>query len=243
MDTVHSESSKFGYIQAHELSHRSAFVTNLLYVLRRSNPFYGFAGERSSSTEALLNKLNDLANLAEGWHFGEGVPTKPEVLIATLDLYYRIARYDLKVDAFPWPNGYVTLVFYNADKCVEIVIRERDDYDVVVEQGHGFDYDVLHEIDNASFEDVRQALNKTTEPSWNLYESFTKDLMTESADDFAPPASQIQVMEPESRQWTWHVLKESGEPHAATLPSITRTSREPRLFIGSSQGSYLMAQK
>ena len=163
METAHNTpSSESFYYKAHEMSHYSFLAdhpSQFTSLGGASWYWHSVTAGRSSSTDALLNKLKELASLPDGWHFGEGVPTRPEVLIATLDLYYRTARYDLKTDAFPWSNGSVSLVFYERDMCVEISIHERDTYDVVVEKGYGFEYDILLDIDNASFEDANQAIN------------------------------------------------------------------------------------
>ena len=235
METAHNIKSRSFSNKAHELSHYLFFADQFRqFISLGHGSWHSATVERSSSTDALLNKLKELATLPKGWRFGEGIPTKPEVLIATLDLYYRIARYDLKADAFPWSNGSVSLVFYERDMCVEISIHERDIYDVVVEKGYGFEYDILNEIDNASFEDVNEAINKTMEPKWNLYESYMKGNITEQWGDSSRAALQIPAVEPEFLWSIWNASRRSEELHADISPTTTRMWPGNQLFIGTS---------
>ncbi len=58
-------------------------------------------------------KIESFKALEKGWHFGEGIPAKPETAGAALSLLYLAARKGFdNFDAFPGVDGSVMLSIY-----------------------------------------------------------------------------------------------------------------------------------
>lgn len=103
-----------------------------------------------SSSDPLLTKLQELADLPDGWRFGEGGPPKPATLRTAREIYRRVGTPPLKADAFPGADGSLTLVFYADERCVEIVVARNGKINVSVEEGKGFDFREIKNLSDAS---------------------------------------------------------------------------------------------
>ena len=195
------------------------------------------------TSDPLLTKLERLASLPEGWHYGDGSPTRHEITITAIDLYHQMAKYGLKADAFPWPNGSLSLVYYNGDMCVEIDIHSKDEWDLIVEKGYGFEYDEIHEVSDASFEDIEQAITSIMEPLWYSPESFIKNFTIMNLGDSGLAVLPTPAMALGSLPLTWNVLGNEGAFRVATLPATTPKWPESQSSIGMYQVIYPSTQE
>ena len=110
--------------------------------------------DADSPPDPLLKKLQELADLPDGWRFGEGLPPQPNALLAAREIYQEAAPFRLKADAFPGADGSLTLTFYAAERCVEVGISPDGNIDISVEDGYGFDFEEIKDISDASLLDV-----------------------------------------------------------------------------------------
>ena len=121
-------------------------------------------------SDPLLTKLQELADLPDGWRFGEGIPPRSTVIHIAQKIYQRLADFRLRADAFPGIDGSLTLVFYADERCVEIYISQDGRLDLSVEEGEGFDFREVKDISNASVsnavEEVRLLAQKFNK--WHL---------------------------------------------------------------------------
>ena len=154
-----------------------------------------YCTEPNRPLDPLLAKLQELADLPDGWRFGEGIAIDPAVLHTAQDIYRRLANFPLKADAFPGTDGSLSLVFYSDDRCVEICISQDGGLDLAVEEGEGFDFRETEAIPNASFQDVLYQITllaqKTRE--WNSSDSCIHENMIETQNVFEVHASPIPV--------------------------------------------------
>ena len=193
--------------------------------------------------DPLLKKLAELASLPAGWDYGDGIPTRREVTRTAIGLYRHMAKSGLKVDAFPWPNGSVSLVFYRGDMCVEVNIFTQDTYDVVVEKGYGFEYDVMSEISDASLDDVEQAIATIMEPQWYSPGSSIGAFTIIGLGDSGRVVSQIPATNQEFPSLTWNASGSKEDFHVTTSPSIMPEWPETLSSIGMYPSIYPSMQE
>lgn len=111
------------------------------------------------SPDPLLTKLQELADLPDGWRFGEGISPQPAVLHKAEEIYQLTASLRLRADAFPGADGSLSLVFYVEERCVEIHISRNGKINLCVEEGEGFTFQESKDISDASVaEAVEQVL-------------------------------------------------------------------------------------
>ena len=191
-----------------------------------------------SAFDPLLTKLAKLASLPAGWDYGVGIRTRREVTRTAIDLYHHMAKFGLKADAFPWPNGSLSLVFYRGDMCVEVNIHDQDEYHVVIEKGYGFEYDIMHEIPDASLDDVEQAITTIMEPQWYSPESSIGTFTIINLGDSGLVVSQIPAINQEFLSWIWNALVSKSDFHVTTSPSIMPEWLESPSSIGMYRATY-----
>ena len=106
--------------------------------------------------DALLEKLASLADLPQGWHFGEGIAARPKAVAVAKEIYRKLDKPNA-TDVFPGMDGSLALVFYFGNRCVEISISPTGRLDLAVEEGMGFGYrEVVTKSDSSLEEAVEQ---------------------------------------------------------------------------------------
>lgn len=138
-----------------------------------------------SAQNPVLEKILSFGRLEEGWRYGEGGPASQDVILRAISIAeFGSLQYD-ETDAFPSVDGSVLVTFYREELCVEITIRPDDSYDATVEQGTGFDFEVLDEFWGISIGEVRKIITDySTSRKWLSYASSTPESMTVDAVDF-----------------------------------------------------------
>ena len=116
--------------------------------------------------DKVIENIEKCASLPANWNYDGSVPTKPEVTAAALELHAMASEFGLDGNAFPWPNGNITLCYYKYPGtedviCAEIALYLVDgniEMHLCVEQGYGDKFKTLHENEDASLEDIKNAL-------------------------------------------------------------------------------------
>ena len=102
--------------------------------------------------DKILNKLQIFKNLAEGWHFGEGVPILDKATEVVRNLHHRFKIFNFTKDVFPGCDGSLALVFYFDDEiCIEVSVKPEGEIDLYVEKGKGYPYKILESFEDITF--------------------------------------------------------------------------------------------
>ncbi len=207
------------------------------YVEGPSQPF-SCVSERS--TDPLLAKLQELADLPDGWRFGEGIPPQPHALDKARAIYRRLAFLRLKADVFPSADGAVCLVFYAGERCVEIQVSQTGTLDVCVEEGKGFDFQEIRNIPDAAMAKAVEEGRKLAQrlDTWHLSGSFIRENTTQILNVSAVHASRIQATGQAYRLLMWNAFKNTPGPYVVTSNTITTASQVSLSPIGSFQPTY-----
>jgi len=120
---------------------------------------------------AVIRRIDELAGIADGWHFGTGKRPSAHVLaLAKAVASYAMSRGISSLDAFPTKDGGATVVLYIGD----------DDHSFQVQRDLSFRY--WNESDPES--DIQEGLNRAeviqkidslSKSQWNLFSSFIPD--------------------------------------------------------------------
>ena len=177
--------------------------------------------------DPLLGKLQELADLPDGWRFGEGIPPQPTVIHTALEIHQRLAGFRLKADAFPSVDGSLSLVFYAHERCVEIYISQDGKLDLSVEEGEGFDFREINEIADASITDVVEEvllLARKSEDAWNLLDSSIHENTINIQDASAVHASPTPATGREYRLLISNAFESTVHPYVNTSDTIIQVS-------------------
>jgi|AMWB02.1.fsa_nt_gi hypothetical protein len=117
--------------------------------------------------EALLDrtgaKIDQFLELHAGWHFGEGVPPKKELVEKAKVFNSHGKRLGLRTDAFPGIDGGIIITFYALDHCVELRLNGDGSIDLSHEVGIGFEFDEIEYLENANVQQILAELKKLAE--------------------------------------------------------------------------------
>ncbi len=193
------------------------------YVEGHSQPFSSVS---YPSTDRLLAKLQELADLPDGWRFGEGIPPRPQAIDKARAIYRRLALLWLKADVFPSADGSVCLVFYAGERCVEIQVSQTGTLDVCVEQGKGADFQEIKDIPDASMAEAVEEVMQLAQRLgiWHLSDSFIRENTTKLFNVSAVHASGIRATGQVYRSLMWNALKNTPGPSVGTSNTITTPS-------------------
>jgi len=171
-----------------------------------STRYYGTEQSESDPIwEKVREKVRGFTQLPEGWQYGEGQPVEGQVVTASLRLIDVAHTLGIEVDAFPGPEGDVAIVFYRGKMSLEVLAKTNGAYDVTLEDGIGYEYEVVQSLHNLRIRQVLQLVRDfgREEDTWNLHESFTPRIMILVASDIEVFAS--ETTEGLSHSLTWSV--------------------------------------
>ena len=120
---------------------------------------------------ALTRKLRAMADLPEGWHYGQGKPVTDFAMVAGQRYVVMASQLNLKADVFPNPDGGCAVAFYSRDQLVEVSIGpDGNRLNLRAEKGLGYDFENLIEpLENATPEQVYgQVLRLLEHDTWKL---------------------------------------------------------------------------
>ncbi|WP_372906741.1 hypothetical protein [Rhodohalobacter sp.] len=160
----------------------------------------------SEIDEDVLAKLNEFADLEDGWSYGEGKPIDADVIEKAKTLF-KIGNYFLSdADVFPGTNGQILLVFYVDERCIEFTINEDLSVDVAVEHGIGYDFEVTYEKRNISLREAERVINKFNMTEWKSSDLFITNTMIADVKDFEAQPFQTPQITEEYPSLIWDVL-------------------------------------
>jgi hypothetical protein len=127
----------------------------------------------------VIHRIDELAQLEDGWHFGLGSRPSDRVLAsAKMVASYAMSCGISSLDVFPTENGGITVVLYIG----------KDDHSFQVQSDLSFRYwnesDLESNIEEGlSLPEVIHRINTLSKPPWNLYYSFISGIGTVTAED------------------------------------------------------------
>jgi|AntRauTorcE11898_2_1112593.scaffolds.fasta_scaffold13109_2 hypothetical protein len=143
-----------------------------------------YTSGKTKLNDSIIEELNNYATLKEGWAYGEGKPINSDV-IKKAEKVYKIGKYFIPtVNVFPGTNGLILVVFHQEEFSIETAVNEDLTIDLTVEQGLGFEYDIVRRENNISLKKVENILSNFKRSEWNYSESFITNTMTELKKDF-----------------------------------------------------------
>ncbi|MBW8035918.1 MAG: hypothetical protein FVQ79_09880 [Planctomycetes bacterium] len=129
-------------------------------------------GISDSAIVPTIRKIRNFALLEPGWSHGEGMPISDVVILIAESMYTYGASLDFDANAFPGLHGDVAVAFYKGARCLEIVIQPSLTVDVHIEEGEGFSFKEVSEIEQVSIKAAYSYLNDLLgEEEWTSRES------------------------------------------------------------------------
>lgn len=148
----------------------------------------------SELDEEILAKLNQFKDLEYGWSYGEGNPINGNVIEKAKTLV-KVGNFFISdVDAFAGTNGQVLIVFYDNDRCIEFTINEDLRIDAAIENGIGYDFEVIDEKYNITLKEAEHIIKKFKLNEWKSSDLFIINITTTDLNDFVVPHFQIHQM-------------------------------------------------
>jgi hypothetical protein len=120
----------------------------------------------------LMDKLRAMADLPEGWSYGEGRPVTP-LAISVAQRYIVIAsQLNLTSDVFPNVDGGCAVAFYRGDQLVEVSISpDGNRLGLRAESGMGYEFEnTIEPVERATSRQVYDHVLRLIEnDSWKLF--------------------------------------------------------------------------
>ena len=141
--------------------------------------------EEESEQDPVEEKLNRIGGFTSGWHFGEGVPLRPDTLRQTRQLYQFGKVLSLDADVFPHEDGDLSIMFKSGNQYLEIWCMPGRKFSFTLEEGTDHPFILLEENEEATFSNVIKELLTfaRSESLWDYCDSFTlTNTATVSAD-------------------------------------------------------------
>jgi hypothetical protein len=176
-----------------------------------------------------IQKVNEFAQLREGWHFGEGLPPSPERIDQAVNFLEYASFSDIdRVNAFPGIRGQLEITFYSEDRMLEITI-ESDDSITIAED---CDHEQVSFEENLSKSDAYQRLEEFNQNLWASSDHFIVSILIPNASAVSPAVHWISEAENHSLSSMWSVRSWQAVPYARILRA-TITNRQAALgFTG-----------
>jgi hypothetical protein len=144
-------------------------------------------------------KIASFAELEEGWDFGAGRPSPPEVVAFAQQICEAGKWFAERANAFPGVDGEIVVAFYFGDNIVDITVNTDLTLDYVHELGRGVEYEELACGENVKWGYISAhlaGLNKQAN-AWNSSEPSIWQGTTHTEDDSG--ATPLRIWGAESR--------------------------------------------
>lgn len=165
----------------------------------------------SEIDEDVLAKLNEFADLEDGWSYGEGAPIDADVIEKAKTLY-KIGNYFVSdADVFPGTNGQILLVFYVDERSIEFTINKDLSVDVSIEHGIGYEFEITYEKRNISLREAERVINKFNITEWKSSDLFITNTMILDVKDFEAQPFQTPQITEEFPLLIWDVLPQKTD--------------------------------
>ena len=108
--------------------------------------------------DTVQGKIRSLADLQDGWDYGEGVRPSKETIEAALNIYLKARDYVLDVEVYPVGNGTIELSFSYEDRFVDVIVKPGSKYELYCEVGIGQNFEVTDLMINATDKEINKHL-------------------------------------------------------------------------------------
>ena len=142
-----------------------------------------YAITESSERQSLprtARKIEGFKDIPKGWHFGEGVVFKQEIINLTLELFehaYRKLNFK-KTDAFPGLNGEIMLTVYHHHHFLELTVEPDESVTFCRED----DGDEVCDVEGLTFEEAKKRLQDFGDEIWKQSDCCRQNTLTAPAD-------------------------------------------------------------
>lgn len=137
-----------------------------------NNDLIFIVDETTAEKDPVELEIELLANLEEGWDYGEGLPPSAGTINQAIKIYRIGKAYSLAVEIVPIGDGEIIISFSRGDTFVDILIAADGTYRLSVEIGIGAEYEIKENINNASIDTIEDKLKELAGfDQWKLYES------------------------------------------------------------------------
>ena len=148
-------------------------------------------------------KLGEIGKFRTGWHFGEGLPMRPESIKTARKLHKVGKALGLADGVFPHEDGDVSIMFKaeEANQYLEILCLPDMKFSLTLEEGRGHPFTLIKENEDVTFEDVLKELQSfaKTEILWlfsGLYTQTNTIMILNDLHQSASATPQDMLMEP-----------------------------------------------
>ena len=179
----------------------------------------------------VFRRIDELAELENGWHFGAGIPISTQVLaVAKITASHAVSVGLDKMDAFPSKNGDVTIAIYLGEQDHSFQIRRDLSFRYWIES------DPASEVEERlSFGEVIKRVTKLSAPrSWNSYFSSIFAFGIVRSGTLEVRHSKIRVTEVESQSPNLAVYIGTAVPSVLTRVDSIQPSVQNHLSSGGS---------
>jgi hypothetical protein len=124
-----------------------------------------------------IRKINEFAELPNGWHFGEGVPPSQDARRRAISFVSAANALGIKrANAFPGASGQVQVTFYHDDRMLELTLEEGGAVTIAEDEGSR----QIEFKEGASQADAYASLWKFGQTLWDSLESSIVSTMIQS---------------------------------------------------------------
>ena len=158
-----------------------------------------------------LRKILDIEKLDEGWHFGDGIPIKKEIIEKALiidEKAFNCGYYE--TDAIPGINGEIEVTIYYLDDYFEFIIEKNEEVTYV----HEYNNNEIAYEENISFSNALKKIEKLKEELCSLSEYSIQDIGSTKKSDIVNWLSEIPV-EVESQLYVENAFYKTEEQYVS----------------------------
>ena len=172
--------------------------------------WFALSGTDISASDT-IQRIRSFANLAVGWHYGQGNPPSADAIDRAISLVNFAQREGFhKTDAFPGIEGSILTTVYYYTFTLEFEVRPDGLVDYILEKNDA----EIDEEEGLTDEAARGKIASFGENLWNQFVFYTYNTMTENGEDLEAQPLVQQETHPASR------LSDQSAYYAIVLPSV-----------------------
>ena len=177
-----------------------------------------------------IQKVNEFAELPNGWHFGEGVPPSEDAREQAIKFLKAAQWLGIKrTNAFPGIRGQVQVTFYHGERMLELTLETDNSLTIAEDEG---DTQITFK-ENASISDAYAALREFGQYIWASLESFIESTTIQNV---KTSLVRLWIYRGASQsQWSnMNVRLELARPYVRILRHSIVNNPASLLYIGAS---------
>ncbi len=105
-------------------------------------------------------KLDRIQGFSAGWHFGDGVPIRPDALLCVRYLYRSGKALNLVADVFPHEDGDLSVMFKMDTHYLEVLCLPDMKFSLTQEEGVAPPFTLVKELEEVPLADIYEELFK-----------------------------------------------------------------------------------